>query len=184
MDRKYDFEVGIDLHKRFSQIAVINSEGNTVSQGKYPNSPDLLEKFFDSISGSYRVTFESTRNYFWLADFLDEKGIPFVMSNPFLNRAIANVHAKNDKYDAAILANLTRTNMIAPCFIPPKPIRELRELLRHRIGIMRQQTVLKNKIHALLSKYNFNAPYQCIFGPNGRVASKTDTSSSCQRTNY
>jgi len=80
MDRKYDFEVGIDTHKRFSQIAVVDSEGKIISQRRYTNSPDLLEKFFDSISGSYRVTFESARNYFLLADFLDEKGIPFVIS--------------------------------------------------------------------------------------------------------
>lgn len=147
---------------------MVNTEGKTVSCARFPNSPDVLGRFFDSLHSSYRVTFESTRNYFWLADFLDEKGVPFIMSNPFLNRAIANIHAKNDKYDAVILANLTRSNMIAPCFVSPKPIRELRELVRCRMSIMHQQTVFKNRIHTLLAKYNFNGPYQYIFGPKGR----------------
>ena len=168
MSKKYDLEIGIDLHNNFSQVAVVDTEGRTVSCARFPNSPDVLGNFFDSLHGSYRVTFESTRNYFWLADFLNEKDVPFIMSNPFLNRAIANIHAKNDKYDAVILANLTRSNMIASCFVPSKPIRDLRELVRCRMSIMHQQTVFKNRIHALLAKYNFSGPYQYIFGPNGR----------------
>jgi transposase len=90
------------------------------------------------------------------------------MSNPFLNRAIANVHAKNDKYDARILAHLTRTNLIATCYVPGKSIRFLRELIAQRAKFVRMSTQLKNKIHLLLCKYNYKSQYQYIFGPNGK----------------
>ena len=75
------------------------------------------------------------------------------MANPYLNRMIATVHAKNDKYDAQVLANLTRTNLVAKCYVPDKNIRYLRELIRHRASLIRMRTLAKNKIQALRIKF-------------------------------
>jgi transposase len=164
----YDFEVGLDLHKNFSMLALVNRKGSCLRFDRLDNNPTLFDAYFRNIPGSFRVTFESTRNWYWLADYFQERGIDFVLSNPTMNRAIAHVHAKNDKYDARTLAQLTQAGLIARSHVPAKPIRHLRELIYHRNRLVHIRTKLKNRIHATLAKYNFRSPYQYIFGPHGR----------------
>ena len=51
-----------------------------------------------------------------------------------------------------LVADLTRGNLLPTSWIPPKEIRELRDLVRQRIFLVRQKTKIKNKIHAELIK--------------------------------
>lgn len=164
----YDFEVGLDLHKQFSMLALVDRSGSCLRFDRLENNTALFDEYFRTIPGSYRVTFESTRNWYWLADYFQQRTIPFILSNPTMNRAIAHVHAKNDKYDARTLAQLTHASLIAKSYVPEKGIRHLRELLYHRNRLVNIRTRLKNRIHVTLAKYNFQAPYQYIFGPHGR----------------
>lgn len=163
----YDFEIGLDLHKEFAMLALVDHDGQCLQFDRLENDPVQLDFYFSHISGSFRVTFESTRNWYWLADYFQEREIPFVLSNPAMNRAIAHIQAKTDKYDARTLAQLTRAGLIARCYVPEKTIRTLRELLYHRQRLLYIRTKLKNRIHVTLAKYNFRAPYQYIFGPHG-----------------
>lgn len=163
----FDFEIGLDLHKEFSMLALVNAAGECLRFDRLENNPEYLDHYFSQIDGSFRVTFESTRNWYWLADYFQDRDIAFVLSNPGLNRAIAHIQAKTDKYDARTLAQLTRAGLIARCYVPDKAIRTLRELLFHRQRLLHIRTKLKNRIHVSLAKYNFRAPYQYIFGPHG-----------------
>lgn len=163
----YDFEIGLDLHKEFSMLALVDHDGECRRYDRLENDPTHLDHFFSQVEGSFRVTFESTRNWYWLADYFQDRDIPFILSNPAMNRAIAHIQAKTDKYDARTLARLTRAGLIARCFVPDKSIRTLRELLFHRQRLLQIRTKLKNRIHITLAKYNFRAPYQYIFGPHG-----------------
>ena len=74
------------------------------------------------------------------------------MAHPLKTRAIAEARIKSDKIDARILADLARGNLLPTSWIPPKEIRELRDLIRQRIFLVKQRTKLKNKIHAELIK--------------------------------
>ena len=163
----YNYEIGLDLHKEFSMLALVNAQGTCLRYDRIENIPEYLDRYFSQIIGSFRVTFESTRNWYWLADYFQQRNIPFILSNPALNRAIAHIHAKNDKYDARTLAQLTRAELIAECYVPTQEIRILRELLYHRQRLLHVRTKLKNRIHVTLAKYNFRAPYHYIFGPHG-----------------
>lgn len=115
------------------------------------------------------MTVEATRGNNWVIDYFDKHRIPLIVAKPFLNRAIANVHCKNDKYDSAILADLTRYNMVATCYVPSKPIRELRDLICHRSKLVQMSTQFKNKIHLLMAKYNYQQPVADLFGAAGRT---------------
>ncbi len=167
MYSNYKYEIGLDLHKDFSMMAVIKDSGEFLGYDKVPNTIEHFDIFVKKYPGAKRITFESTRNFYWLVDYLKSKKIDYIMSNPFLNRAIAHVHAKNDKYDSKILADLTRCNLIAKCYLPDKQIRDLRELLSQRSKFVKTSTQLKNKIHLLLIKFNYRSEYKYIFGPNG-----------------
>ncbi|MBL7074213.1 transposase [candidate division KSB1 bacterium] len=167
MDSSIQYQIGLDLHKKNSVLSVVDSDGKKLGTHQIPNRPEELDVLFDSFAEPIHVTFEATRNYFWLADYLNLKRIPFTMANPFLNRAIATVHAKNDKYDSAMLAQLSRAGMVATCYVPDIWYRHLRELNRQRYRLVTLRTSLKNTIRAYLDKYNFQGLYKYVFGSKG-----------------
>lgn len=164
----YEIEVGMDVHKMFSVFAAVNGSGTVLSCDKLSNDVGLFDQYFSRYgSQPIRVTLEATRGINWIIDYFSRKQIPYTVSNPFLNRAIAHVHCKNDKYDAQTLADLSRANLIAPCYVPSKPIRDLRDLIAHRAKLVQITTKLKNKVHQVLAKYNYIQPYAEMFGPKG-----------------
>jgi transposase len=66
--------------------------------------------------------------------------------------AIASARLKNDKVDAATLAQLLRADLLPEAWIAPQPVRDLRALLRHRAALVRLSTCLKNRVHAVLAE--------------------------------
>src|SRR6266508_2575313 len=58
---------------------------------------------------------------------------------------------KNDKVDAATLAQLLRADLLPEAWIAPQATRDLRALLRHRAALVRLSTSLKNRVHAVLA---------------------------------
>lgn len=70
--------------------------------------------------------------------------------------------------DARTLADLLRADLVAPCYVPPKEIRELRSLIRHRTNLTRDLTRVKNLIHSLLDKYELKGfDGKDLFGKEG-----------------
>ena len=59
--------------------------------------------------------------------------------NPLKTRAIASVRIKTDKVDARILAHLLREDLVAECYVPPGELREIRVLVRHRVGLVKMR---------------------------------------------
>jgi transposase len=165
----YALEVGMDLHKMFSVFATMTPDGQVLSYDKVSNNIGLFDEYFKRLPAQpVRVTVESTRGVNWVIDYFENRHVDLVVSNPFMNRAIANVRCKSDRYDARTLADLTRSNLIARCYVPPRHVRELRELIIHRLKLVRISTMLKNKVHTILSHYNYLTPLSDTFGPSGR----------------
>jgi hypothetical protein len=52
------------------------------------------------------------------------------------------------------IADLIRHSMIAKNFVPPPPLRELRELLRYRRKLIESQTAERNRLLKLLQTAN------------------------------
>jgi transposase len=65
-------------------------------------------------------------------------------------KAIASAKVKTDHVDALMLANLLRGGYVAESYVPSGRVMDLREMVRHRAGLVRIRTSLKNKIHAHL----------------------------------
>ena len=87
-----------------------------------------------------------------MVDALAKDGYEVWISHSLKTRAIAEAKIKSDKIDAKILADLARGNLLPTSWISLKEIRELRDLVRQRIFVVKQRTNLKNKIHAELIK--------------------------------
>jgi transposase len=53
---------------------------------------------------------------------------------------------KTDVKDAEWIADLVRHGLIAKSFVPPRPLRELRDLLRYRRKLVESQAAERNRL--------------------------------------
>ena len=82
-------------------------------------------------------------------------------------RAIASAKIKNDRVDAKVLAFLLWGGLVAECYVPPKDVRELRSLVRHRVQLVRAVGMVNNSVHSLLNGYEFRHGFSDVFGKAG-----------------
>ena len=146
--------VGIDLHRKSSQVAVVNSDGELVRSRRVRSRPDEVWRVFGELPRDEPVeaAFEGTFGYGWLADLLADAGIPAHMAHPLATKAIASGRVKNDKMDAAMLAQL-RAHLLPEGWIAPVEAREARRLVRTRASLVRMRSRLKSQIHAVLADF-------------------------------
>lgn len=165
--------IGIDVHKK-KCVATIkrNDSARILEQLTFYNNTEGINDFIKHIKERYhdtaRAVCESTANY-WirLHDALQDSAIDTLLANPVQTKAIAKARIKDDKIDSNVLADLLRADMVAESFVPDKPYRDLRNLVRTRLSLVHSRTSLKNKIHAILSKYDYIPPVQQTFSRKG-----------------
>lgn len=161
--------VGFDIHKRYTFYTQMDTTGQIQRQGKLDNSHEALAAFFAEVDKPVQVALEASLNWYHLYDLLEALQIPVTLAHPLRTRAIAEAKVKTDKVDSTILAHLLRADLIPAAYIPPQAIRDLRELLRYRAAIVRVQTSIKNRVHAILLKHGYQCPYSDAFGVQGRA---------------
>ena len=163
--------IGIDVHKKMCNACIKDLEGNIQKELKFPNKSTGTDKLLEAIEGrEAKAVIESTGNM-WLRLYLglEGAGVDVVLANPKKTKAIAEAKLKNDKVDARTLADLLRAKLIAQCYVPPESVRELRGLVRHRISLTRDMTRVKNRIHAILDKYELEFKGTDMFGKAGMM---------------
>ena len=69
--------------------------------------------------------------------------------------------------------DLLRTGLVYESYVPTKEFREKRSLIRYRISLVRNRTMLENKVHSLLDKYDCKTDLTDIFGKSGMIWLKT-----------
>ncbi len=79
--------VGVDLHKRVSQLAVLTADGE-LTQHRLENDSPRMEQFFKRIP-SARVAVEASGTWWWFVDLLERLGHQPVLSHPKQTKAIA-----------------------------------------------------------------------------------------------
>ncbi len=146
--------IGIDLHRRSSQIHIYDDQTNSETTQRLNNDKTLIANFFAPFKNNCRVTVEATGNWYWLVDLLQDLGLEVLLANPLQTKAIAHARVKNDKVDARILTHLLRTELLPTCWIPAKADRDIRDLLRIRLNLLGYRTQLKNVIRSILAKFN------------------------------
>jgi len=152
--------VGIDLHKKFLQVAVMDNDGKILQNKKVDNTHESIKKHFADISLYASIVMESSSvwydTYRFLTDTLGYNKV--ILSNPYLTKAIAASKKKTDKIDAKILADLLRGGYIATCYVPNKKIVKERQLVRYRKKFVQWRTAVKNSIHGILLQENIRIP--------------------------
>jgi len=157
---------GLDLHRSYSYITTMNDKGEIMGQKKLPTNGEVVE-FLKAFDETMEVAIEATPSWYWLYDRLEEEGFDVKLSHPLKTKAIAYAKVKTDKVDSVTLAHLLRSNLLPLSYVPEKPVRLNRELLRYRASLVKIQTGIKNKIHTILAKNNISHGYSDLFGKEG-----------------
>jgi len=156
--------VGIDLHRKRSHIAVIDEEGEQLLSRRIVNDPQTFLALLEGV-GECRVALEATYGWEWLADVLQDAGHELHLAHPMRTKAIASARVKTDAVDARTLAHLLCADLLPEAYIAPRELRDLRDLLRHRVALTRMRSALKNRVSAVLAKNGIQRPYSDLFGP-------------------
>jgi transposase len=159
--------VGIDLHRRRSQIAIIDEHGELALSKRIPTGRETITELLGDPEGAH-VALEATYGWEWLAELLEDAGFDVHLAHPLRTRAIAAARVKTDAVDASTLAHLLRTGLLPEAYIAPPELRDLRDLLRHRATLVHLRTSIKNRVHALLARQGILPEHTDLFGKAGR----------------
>jgi len=161
------YYTGIDLHKKTSYITTVDEVGKIVKRGNLMNDENAILSYFRELDAQTKIVMESMSSWYWLYDLLTANGMDVVISNPAKTKAIASAKIKNDKLDSHMLAQLLRAGLISTVHVSTLKTRKLKELLRHRNRLVGDATRVKNRIHILLTKNNYQVPFSDLFGNQG-----------------
>jgi transposase len=148
----------VDLHRRRSQIAVLDDDGVELWNRNAPNRSPQMLALLESLPAGTPVAVEATYGWAWLVDLLAEMGLDARLAHPGGCKAIAHARLKNDKVDARTLAHLLRTDLLPEAWLAPPAVRELRALLRHRAALVGLRTGLKGRVRGVLGERGIVAP--------------------------
>jgi Transposase. len=104
--------VGIDVHRKRSQVAVVTGDGQVQLNKNTVNGTEPILRLIGDLPAGTPVAFEAAFGWSWLAELLEDYGFEAHLVHPLRCKAIASARLKNDKVDAAILAQLLRADLL------------------------------------------------------------------------
>ena len=157
--------VGIDVHRKRSQVALVGEDGAVELNKNVVNGSEPMLRLIGDLPAGTPVAFEAAFGWGWLVELLEDYGFDPHLVHPLRCKAIASARLKNDKVDAAILAQLLRADLLPEAWIAPAEVRQLRALVRHRISLVRLGTQLRNRIHAVAADHGYDRSASYWTGP-------------------
>ena len=122
-----DYACGVDLHSREMYICVTDRDGNVhLHKNIKGNNLDYFLKLITPWRDDITVACESTFNWYFLSDFCDECGIPFVIGHALYMKHIHGGKAKNDRIDSKKIAYLLKSNLLPLGYAYPPHLRSCR----------------------------------------------------------
>lgn len=157
--------VGVDYHTRYAVATRMNKDGDILSKDRIANVKGDIQSYFSALPAHSQVVLEATNNWAAFVEWTGDLPIEIKLANPSKTRAIASAKIKTDTLDSRILADLLRTDFIAESYLAPKEVRDIRELVRYRMTLVRLRSQLKTRIRSVLFKVGERIPTANILGP-------------------
>jgi transposase len=149
-------------------LYAVTSTGEVVLNASEPNDWEALDKALRRCPGRIMAAVEAGCNWPWLVYGLQERGCEVRLLHPNSVRVYRQTRAKNDRLDAALLAQLAAEPWRAKsAWICPGDWLWVRAQLRARQQLVETRTSIRNRVHALLKQDNRRGPVQSLFGPTG-----------------
>lgn len=147
------YYIGIDAHKKYSQISVMDESGKMMERMKVVNQREELQGALKEYTqAGAKAVMESGWNWGLVYDMLSEGMTEMKVAHPLKVKAIAEAKIKTDKISADTLAHLLRADLIPECHVRGRDNQRVQQVLRQRMFLVRMQTMVKNRIKNLIDR--------------------------------
>jgi transposase len=156
---KIQTTIGVDLHKCQLNTAVLDEGGRLVERRVMDTKcRKQIGEYFGSYGDRAQVAVESVGFYQWFWDLVRPRVGALHLADPAGVRAHAGRKAKTDRNDALLLATLLRDQRLPMAYVPREPVRQLREMVRHRHSVARALAGERRSLRWLALKNNLPGP--------------------------
>ena len=153
--------VGLDYHQSSVQVCVMDGQGKILANGTRGNSWEQIVAAVTSVAGPARVevAIESCSGAANLAEELAMRtGWSVSLAHPGYVSRMKQTPDKTDWQDARVLADLIRVGYLPRVWLAPRPVRELRRLVRFRQQLANERRTVKQRIRSLLREERIASP--------------------------
>src|SRR5207245_1141672 len=163
--------IAFDSHKRYSLVEREDvATGKIVQQVRLTHAPGAVRRYLAQCAPGTAVALEATGNWYWIVEEIEQAGLQPRLVHPRKAKLMMGLINKTDKLDVHGLNRLQRNGTLPTVWIPPRPLRDLRELTRTRLVLVEQRTRLKNRLTATLAKYGVPpSEYSDAYGKSARA---------------
>jgi transposase len=169
----YERCAAIDIHKKTAVTTVMITQPDGSVQEHIRTFSTMTSGLLALDDWLHRhqvdvVTMESTGVYWRPVFNLLEDGRTIILVNAQHLKKVPG--RKTDASDSQWLADLLRHGLLKPSFIPPKPVRELRDLVRYRKTIVQERASEVNRLQKILETANIKLASVAtdVLGKSGR----------------
>lgn len=161
---------GIDVHKQ-NIVATVRGDGipeECKTFQSFTSDLQLCADWLKALNVTH-VAMESTGVYWKPVFNILEKDFDIILVNA---RHIKNVPGqKTDRKDSAWITKLLLSGLLKGSFIPPKPIRDLRDLYRYKRKLLQQGSSERNRLQKVLEDANIklSSVVTDVFGVTGKL---------------
>jgi transposase len=133
----------IDLHSNNLFVAIVDAQGRRIKHGRLFCELHEIEKFLRPYqSRIVAIAVESTFNWYWLVDGLEDLGYRVLLAKPAELTQYDGLKHADDQSDAFFLAELLRLGILPTGYVCERKLRAVRDLLRRRAGLVAKRTAL------------------------------------------
>ena len=145
---------GIDLHANNSVVAVLDSDDTVRYEKRLANDLEVITSALSPFAGEVvGAVVESTYNWYWLVDGLQDAGFKVHLANPSAICQYEGLKYSDDITDARHLACLLRLGLLPEGHIYPREVRAVRDLLRRRMLLARQRTTQLLNLQSTIARH-------------------------------
>ena len=141
--------IGCDLHTRYQVVAWLEQETGELCARRLEHAGKEVERFYRQFAPGAVVGLEATIPALWFERLLEGLGHEWWVGDAATIRAHEVRAQKYDERDARNIEDLLRTGRFPRIWVPSREERDLRQLLIHRLKLVRARTQVKNQLHAL-----------------------------------
>lgn len=161
--------IAFDSHKRYTWVEHEQLATGKMKQYRIEHAPGAIRRALAGCAPGTPVAVETTGNWYWIVSEIEQARQQPRLVHARKAKLMMGLINKTDKLDAHGLNVLQRNGTLPTVWIPPGPLRDLRELTRTRLVLTAERTRLKNRISATLAKWGTPASeYSDRYGQRGR----------------
>jgi transposase len=162
--------IAFDSHKRYTLVEFEEVATFETRQHRVEHAPGAIRQCLEGREKGTPVAVEAIGNWYWIIDEIEQAGLEPKLVHPRKAKLMRGMINKTDKLDVHGLNELQRNRTLPTVWIPPRELRDMRELTRTRMVFSAQRTRLKNRIQATLGKYAWSgSKWSDPYGGKGRV---------------